>query len=104
MSLLDVNLSPLSLPGETGLAAIANLFTELAVGLSPEEKQLLGQRFIELSQPFHIINVAISQNIAAFVGKVLHIDPSKVVFIPPQPLVIEVLLPASTPPVPPAKQ
>ncbi len=88
-SLINIAPAPIALPGETSLTAIANLFTEIAKDLTPQQKQLLAQRFIEISQPFHVINVAISQNIAAFLAKILRIDIATVKFIAPQPLTLD---------------
>ncbi len=88
-SLLEITPTPLSLPGETALAAVANLFTELARDLAPAQKQLLAQRFIEISQPFHVVNVAISQNVAAFLAKILRIDVKLVSFTTPPPLTLD---------------
>jgi hypothetical protein len=57
MALVDINPTA-ALPGEAGLVALAGLFTELAKNLKPEQTQELAQRFLDLSQPYHVINVA----------------------------------------------
>lgn len=69
-----IQINPTALPGEAGLAAIAGLLTELAKDATPEEKQRITERFLELSEPYHKLNVAIADHVAQFLAKVLHID------------------------------
>lgn len=72
-----ITITPSSLPGEQAIVAIANLIAELSQGMSVEEKQVMWQRYIELSAPFHALNVAIARHLAQFLEKVLHIDVNK---------------------------
>ncbi len=83
MSLIDLN--PGMLPGEAGLSAIANLFTELAKDLDADKKNQLAERFLEISKPYHTLNVAIANNVAKFVAKILNIKEADVVASPPAP-------------------
>lgn len=83
MPLIEVN--PTMLPGEAGLVALANLFTELAKDLGADEKNRLADRFLTLTEPYHAINVAISQNVARLIAKVLHIDVKDVQTAPATP-------------------
>ncbi len=69
-----IQITPTALPGEAGLAAIAGLLQELARDATMEQKQAITQRFLELSAPYHAINVAIAEHVAQFLAKVLHID------------------------------
>lgn len=72
MALIQVN--PTALPGEASISAIAGLLQELAKDATPEQKQRIADRFLELSEPFHKINVAIAEHVGQFLSKVLHID------------------------------
>lgn len=72
MSIIQIN--PTVLPGESALTAIAGLLQELAKDATPEQKQEITKRFLELSEPYHRINVAIADHVAQFLEKVLHID------------------------------
>lgn len=76
-----IEISASSLPGEAGFVAAANLFIELSKDLTPEQKQELAQRFFEISEPFHKINVMIAANIAKFVAKLLGIKEDQVVVV-----------------------
>lgn len=81
-----IQLSPPTMPGETAIVALANLFTELAKDQTPEQKQQITQRFLDLSAPYHAIAVAVNQHIAQFLAKVLHIDvtlPEPAAPVPP---------------------
>ena len=69
-----ISVSPSALPGEAAIVALCNLIQELSKDQTPEQKQLMWNRYIELSAPFHAVNVAISQHLAQFLEKVLRID------------------------------
>jgi hypothetical protein len=73
-----ISITPSALPGEAAIVALCNLVEELAQGQSPEQKQILWTRYIELSAPFHALNVAIAQHIGQFLEKVLKIDITQV--------------------------
>lgn len=68
----------ITLPGEAGVVALATLFTELVKDLTPQEKQILTDRFITLSEPYYQLQVAINKNIAAFLAKLLKIDIAEI--------------------------
>lgn len=63
------------IPGESAIVAIANLIQALAEGQTPDEKAKLWERYLELSEPWHAIAVAISADAAGFVKNILHLNP-----------------------------
>lgn len=76
MSLITI--TPTSLPGEQAIVAIAAMITELSRDLTPAERKIMWDRYIELTAPFHALNVAIARHLAQFLEKVLHIDVNRV--------------------------
>jgi hypothetical protein len=81
MALFDLN--PQQIPGEAAVVALASLFEELAKDQTPEQKQQITQRFLDLTAPYHAVAVAINQHLAQFLAKVLHIDITQPVETPP---------------------
>jgi hypothetical protein len=65
----------ITVPGEAAIVAIANLIEVIAEGQSPEQRKLLWDRYIELTDPWHKIAVEVSKDIATFFGNVLNVKP-----------------------------
>lgn len=98
MALIEV--SPIQIPGEPGVVAIAGLLEKVIDKADPKDVAEIVRRFLEVMEPYHRINVAISQNIAAFLGKILHVDAASIKYVEPPKLSLALSTP--TVPVPPS--
>lgn len=61
----------ITVPGEAAVVAITHLVTVAMEGQTPEQKKILWDRYIELTDPWHKIAVEVSKDIATLLGKLL---------------------------------
>ena len=80
-----IEVSPIQLPGEPSIVAIAGLFRSIIEKSDPARVDELTRRLLELLEPYHQLNVGINRNLAAFLARVLHVDVKDVKLADPEP-------------------